>query len=229
MTVPMTRRRENTRARLLDAATQVFAEVGLEGASVEDICERAGFTRGAFYSNFASKDELFLEMASTIVAQRLEVVRRRIDEFLGSGALHSDADVLGLVQQVMDSGMDDRLGVLMMSEIRIRALRDEDFGKAYLAQDRAMVASIEEIVQVVVDSGMFTLRVDVPTAARMLMVQWEGCMGRGAIAGNDGEELRHLGADALGELVTLLVAPALAIGKKRVAAPEPLQPPVASI
>jgi len=53
MSTPATRSRENTRARLLEAAAQVFAEAGLDGASVEAVCERAGFTRGAFYSNFA--------------------------------------------------------------------------------------------------------------------------------------------------------------------------------
>jgi len=48
------RRREATRQKLLDAAGLVFAEEGLDAASVEAICERAGFTRGAFYSNFDS-------------------------------------------------------------------------------------------------------------------------------------------------------------------------------
>ena len=43
------RRRSATRARLLEGALDVFAERGFNGASVEDICERAGFTRGAFY------------------------------------------------------------------------------------------------------------------------------------------------------------------------------------
>jgi AcrR family transcriptional regulator len=51
-------RRQATRERVLEAAGEVFAERGFHGASVEDICERAGFTRGAFYSNFSSKDDL---------------------------------------------------------------------------------------------------------------------------------------------------------------------------
>ncbi|GAB3600106.1 TetR/AcrR family transcriptional regulator [Microbacterium tumbae] len=208
MTIPVTRRRENTRARLLDAAAQVFAEVGLEGASVEAICERAGFTRGAFYSNFESKDQLFLSLASSVAEQRLSSVRARIDEFVASGVLKGAADPIELVQKIMDSGLDDRLGVLMMSEIRIRALRDHDFGDAYLAQDRDMMASIEGIIQGIVDSGLFGLRVDVPTAARMLMVQWEGCMGRAAIAGLDGDDLHRTGSEALGQLVELIIAPA---------------------
>ena len=51
-----------TRARLLDAAEQVFLRGGLQGSSVEEIAAEAGFTRGAFYSNFKSKEELFVEL-----------------------------------------------------------------------------------------------------------------------------------------------------------------------
>ncbi|QLQ17106.1 MAG: helix-turn-helix transcriptional regulator [Micropruina sp.] len=42
----------------MDAAIVLFAEKGVLAASVEEICEQAGFTRGAFYSNFESKDDL---------------------------------------------------------------------------------------------------------------------------------------------------------------------------
>jgi len=51
-----------TRRALLDAAAEVFVERGFLGASVELIAERAGFTRGAFYSNFATREELFAEL-----------------------------------------------------------------------------------------------------------------------------------------------------------------------
>ena len=54
--------RELTQQRLLDAAQKVFAKKGLDGASVEDIAAAAGYTRGAFYSNFATKNDLFIEM-----------------------------------------------------------------------------------------------------------------------------------------------------------------------
>ncbi|MFL5908045.1 MAG: TetR/AcrR family transcriptional regulator [Solirubrobacterales bacterium] len=51
-----------TRRGLLDAAERVFLRRGLQGSSVEEIAAEAGFTRGAFYSNFKSKDELFVEL-----------------------------------------------------------------------------------------------------------------------------------------------------------------------
>jgi AcrR family transcriptional regulator len=51
-----------TRAALLDAGGRVFVERGFQGSSVEAIAAEAGFTRGAFYSNFSSKEELFAEL-----------------------------------------------------------------------------------------------------------------------------------------------------------------------
>jgi AcrR family transcriptional regulator len=51
-----------TRERLLEAAEKVFLRRGFQGSSVEEIAAEAGFTRGAFYSNFKSKDELFVDL-----------------------------------------------------------------------------------------------------------------------------------------------------------------------
>ncbi|MFC6311397.1 TetR/AcrR family transcriptional regulator [Paraburkholderia dipogonis] len=54
--------KDQTRERLLDAAQAIFMKKGFVAASVEDIAAAAGYTRGAFYSNFGSKSELFLEL-----------------------------------------------------------------------------------------------------------------------------------------------------------------------
>ncbi|WP_136057100.1 TetR/AcrR family transcriptional regulator [Microbacterium sp. K24] len=205
MTTPATRSRENTRARLLEAAAQVFAEVGLDGASVEAVCERAGFTRGAFYSNFESKDELFLMLAGSVAEVRVNAVRTRVEELTADGALAEGCDPIDIVQQVMELGGDDRLGVMLMSEIRIRALRDEQFGVAYLAQEREMVSSIAQIIEDIVETGLLRLRLPADVAARMLMIIWEGMTVRGAMAGQDDESLRHSSSEELGRLVQLLI------------------------
>ena len=205
MTTSATRSRENTRARLLDAAAQVFAEVGLDGASVEVVCERAGFTRGAFYSNFESKDELFLTLAASVGEERVAAVRARVEEMAADGALSEGCDPIELVQDIMDSGEDDRLGVMLMSEIRIRALRDEAFGAAYLAQEREMVASIAQIISDIVAAGHLRLREPAEAAARMLMIVWEGMTVRGAMAGQDAAQLRRAGSEELGRLVSMLI------------------------
>ncbi|KQR39253.1 TetR/AcrR family transcriptional regulator [Microbacterium sp. Leaf159] len=206
MTTPATRSRENTRARLLDAAAQVFAEVGLDGASVEAVCDRAGFTRGAFYSNFESKDELFLMLAGSVAEQRVNAVRARVEEIAADGGLSEGCDPVELVQQIMDAGGDDRLGVMLMSEIRIRALRDAQFGAAYLVQEREMVSSIAVIITDIVSVSSLELKIPADEAARMLMIIWEGMTVRGAMAGQDSDQLRHSGSEELGRLVQLLLA-----------------------
>ena len=207
MSTPATRSRENTRARLLEAAAQVFAEVGLDGASVEAVCERAGFTRGAFYSNFESKDELFLMLAASVSEVRVNAVRTRVEELTAAGALVEGCDPIDLVQQIMELGGDDRLGVMLLSEIRIRALRDARFGEAYLAKEREMVSSIAQIVDDIISAGLLRLRLPAEIAARMLMIIWEGTTVRGAMAGQDDAQLRHSGGEELGRLVQLLIEP----------------------
>ena len=57
-----TRRKENTRAKLVRASLDVFVEKGIDGATVDDLVKAAGFTRGAFYSSFSSKEEVFIAL-----------------------------------------------------------------------------------------------------------------------------------------------------------------------
>jgi AcrR family transcriptional regulator len=68
--------RDDTREKLFEAAARVFEEQGIGGASIETIAAAAGFTRGAFYSNFDSKDELIIAMLEDHVAQS---ARRHLD------------------------------------------------------------------------------------------------------------------------------------------------------
>src|SRR6266705_548434 len=63
-------RKQRTRADLVAAAREVFLRRGFHGASLEEICEQAGYTKGAVYSNFAGKDELFLAVLDAHAAGR---------------------------------------------------------------------------------------------------------------------------------------------------------------
>jgi Transcriptional regulator len=64
-------KRDEVRSRLLKAAYEVFSERGYEGASLERVAEAAGFSKGAVYSNFSSKDELFFELVSARIDERI--------------------------------------------------------------------------------------------------------------------------------------------------------------
>src|SRR3954447_17394488 len=64
----VTERRAPTRRRLLDAAMEIVAKRGFDGASIDAIARKAGFSVGAVYSNFAGKDDLFLALFDEHVA-----------------------------------------------------------------------------------------------------------------------------------------------------------------
>ena len=77
--------RDDTREKLFEAAALVFEEQGINAASIEAIAAAAGFTRGAFYSNFASKDELIIAM----LEDHVELSIRRCLELLAN---HKDPE-----------------------------------------------------------------------------------------------------------------------------------------
>lgn len=81
MTSPRSRQasQAETRARLLQVTEEMVAEVGYLNVSLERIAARAGYTKGAVYSNFASKEELTLAMLDEHFAHWLDELRRRLD------------------------------------------------------------------------------------------------------------------------------------------------------
>ena len=60
-----------TRSCLMKSAAKVFARRGLQSASIDEVAEDAGYTKGAFYANFKSKEELFLAMLDESFSERI--------------------------------------------------------------------------------------------------------------------------------------------------------------
>ena len=73
--------RAETRTRLLDAAVEVFVERGIAAASVEDIADAAGFSRGALYSNFADKDALVLAVLQRITDEAVAEIEDLLERY----------------------------------------------------------------------------------------------------------------------------------------------------
>lgn len=73
------RRRQQTRDHLLQAAALVFAERGFHGASLDEVASAAGFTKGAVYSNFESKEDLFLALLEARYVQDMATLRGTLD------------------------------------------------------------------------------------------------------------------------------------------------------
>ena len=77
------RSRKQTRQLLLDAALQIFARNGFERATIDEIVREAGFSKGAFYVHFESKEDLFWEIFRQRIEARKETFRHALDPSIG--------------------------------------------------------------------------------------------------------------------------------------------------
>lgn len=197
---PATRSRENTRARLLDAAAEVFAEVGLDAASVEAVCDRAGFSRGAFYSNFASKGELFLALVERSSSQKLDLVADRV-RALDRTATPDPASLVPQVVGASLAGMEPRL----VSELRAQAIRDERMAAAYLRLQEGIVGRVRTIVDDI--GSVYELRFRLPTSevAQLMVDLADATCERAAIEGLGEPETTQLLHERIGLLATALL------------------------
>lgn len=195
------RRREQTRARLLAAAHAVFGEVGMDAASVETICERAGFTRGAFYSNFDSKEELFLALITQLAEAKLDAVDGRVRGLPQA----APADVTSLVRQVMGVSLGERMEPQLASELRTQALRDRRLAKAYLEWQVVMRGRVERIIHGVVDAYGLKLRIPVADAAQLFLDVADDTCARATLEGRPDSEVTERISTRLEALVPLLV------------------------
>jgi AcrR family transcriptional regulator len=153
------RRREMTRVALLDAAVEVFAKRGFEGASLDEIAEVAGFTRGAIYKNFANKEELFFAVLDRADEQAFASFANAEQE--------SPARLADTWQALMPT--DTRLLALTL-EYRLYALRSDD--PQVRQRWRAEHDKTIERVRAFVEEGQRTGRVanDIPAEIPELLM-----------------------------------------------------------
>jgi AcrR family transcriptional regulator len=135
-------RREQTRRALLDAAGRVFVDRGFAGASVEAIAAEAGYTRGAFYSNFATKEELFAALLQDrVYAGYRRMAERRLDDPGHMPSGRETGEELARIQADPEGHWLFRLWL----ELLAHAGRDEAFkglAAGFWSGNRALVAEV---------------------------------------------------------------------------------------
>jgi AcrR family transcriptional regulator len=190
------RRRQQTRDVLIAAATEVFARRGFEGASLEEIAETAGFTRGAIYKNFAGKEELFFAVTQGLDEQVIAAFR----DIAPSSPDAKDWDISRLAElwrasidrfdDIFAIGMEYQLYVLRNPAAQEKAVDDWRRKKALVA------AFIEEVAA---RAGM-TLRLPAATLAAVLLATADGLAYAARVDGEDlfapFLEILHAGMEA---------------------------------
>lgn len=109
---------QQTRSRLLDAAAQVFSRRGFYAASIDEVAAEAGFSKGAVYSNFESKEELFL----ALIEQRFE---QDIQDFGNIDTIFERQLEPGEVSDYIQAIARDRTWNLLVIEFFLYGMRDD--------------------------------------------------------------------------------------------------------
>jgi AcrR family transcriptional regulator len=185
---PPKRSRSVTRERLLDAAAEVFAARGFAGASVEEVCERAGFTRGAFYSNFATKTELVLALLDREEAVLLD----RMSTAVAAATALPDP-LVHVVERVFELAPFADQAYSLRAELSLLAVRDPALASPYRAARRAFrdrfVPFLEQGVRaaglrllVAPDDALDTLEALFEASARAAILAGEDLNARDSLA-----------------------------------------------
>lgn len=149
--LPASRHQERTdltRTRFLQAAEKIFARDGFEAAKLEEIAADAGYTRGAFYANFTSKEDLFFALLEREITSRIENLRRHTARY------QSPSQKLAALRQFwLDICLDRRWSLLAM-EFKLFALRHPEVKARLTAMHRRLVTSgVEILEQIMHDLG----------------------------------------------------------------------------
>jgi AcrR family transcriptional regulator len=128
------------RERVLAAAREVFRRKGYHDASVEEIAEEAGFSKGVVYSQFGSKADLFLALLERRIEQR---ARENLDVALSAPAGTEFAELYATGRRAQQA---DRAWSLLVLEFRIHAARDPELNRRYAAMHARTLEGIARTI-----------------------------------------------------------------------------------
>ncbi|HEV2523097.1 MAG TPA: TetR family transcriptional regulator [Candidatus Acidoferrales bacterium] len=151
-----------TRRKLLDAAKRIFAQNGFEAARLEDIAVSAGYTRGAFYANFKSKEDIFFALLE-------EWVRDRIDTFtMALRCQNTPVKKLAALRKHYAAQATDRRLVLISLEFKLFALRHPEAHARLRSRHHRIRATFGRLLSELLPSLGKTLPISNPAASACL-------------------------------------------------------------
>lgn len=179
-------RRRATRARLMEAASAEIVERGYHATTIEHIAERAGFTRGAFYSNFDSKEQLF--------AEALDAGRKALlldlDARLAASELPADLDLRsdgGAVERAVDHilrGLPKEPSWWVLNvEADLLAVHDRDFAARTRHSASRFLDEIGALVERTVGDFGFRLAIEPGQVVRVLFGYFSTALREAVLGG----------------------------------------------
>lgn len=153
-------RSEATRGRLIRAAEKIFARDGFDAAKLEEIAAEAGYTRGAFYANFKSKEDLFLALLEGEISHRIHTVEGLVK------SARDPADKLRAFRGFFLTISQDRRWSLLSLEFKLFAVRHPEVKARLAAMNRRLIKPRIGILQDIMQASGRTLPAS-PSAVAM--------------------------------------------------------------
>lgn len=177
------RSRAVTRQKLIERASEVLVAKGLEGASVAEMCAAAGFSRGAFYSNFESKWELAMAIYAWRVDRLIEILQSEIQRQFEEQT--SKEHIVDFALQAL-SGLDHHGGQWqsLRLEMHLAAERDHTLRAAVREQYERVVEVLAQVLTQVQARGI-RYRTNPHHLARILIAVWDGAPSHKGLGASD--------------------------------------------
>ena len=182
------RARVHTRAALVDAAEAIFAERGAPTASIDEICTRAGFTRGAFYSNFRTVTDVFFALYERKTAELLSGTSGLADRL----ELRGDRDLLleDFVGEMLEIIPADTQWYALRALFGMRAATDPEIATVLRAHGEEFQRGITPLLEHVANALGVALAPDADEAARVVIAAHVGAVLQGPFV-DDAQRLRR--------------------------------------
>lgn len=205
------RRRQMTRQALVEAAAEAFARKGFYGASLEEIAEAAGFTRGAIYSNFGSKEELLFAVLEFSIDRQLDAVSEAME------GRHSDTPEERRRDDIADAIVASRawsnaapMGwnwAALALELRLSALRNPTVRKRLAEVQRENRDKVARLIQQETERRGVRLRLSPEDFADITGAALDGLGQLGAIDEEDAERYHSLAEKLFVLMAEVVVEP----------------------
>jgi AcrR family transcriptional regulator len=196
---------DRNRALLLSAALQVFLSRGYHAATLEQIADEAGFSRGAVYSRFESKADMFLALLTDRIAARAAENAAAVAQLAISGT------VAGLAELAWQAERATPGWRLLVTEFRVVAARDPVLNRRYAAAHATTVDAVTGILSAMAERDGISLGVPARQLAGLLLAVEAG-IALEQLASPDAVDIRQAGA-VLRQLAELASPPAVVSGK----------------
>lgn len=164
-----TKRRPLTQAALTESAWALFTEKGFHTTSISDIVERAGLTRGAFYSNYRDKEEIFLALYDAHADRLLADLRDAAAQ-----AEPGDNPIDAIQSRIAGRTDEERQWFLVSMEFTLHAARNPQLARQLAAHENRVTQGMTEVLSEALTRTRRTPTIPTDDLARLLTAVFEG-------------------------------------------------------